>query len=305
MSRLICFFSVGTQARPVTYTWDGRSHHSPYVIDAALKLDIVSRNTDQIVFAPILTKETRGQIGQDMRTAVAIAGDTWAPIEVDSTGEEAVEHVIGEMLQRVQDGDRVFVEPTNGPRPFQMALLAGALYLRALRTEVSVERLVYGEFQGGAIYDMSFVLDLFDWTRAAHAFTDALSAGPLLARLRTRRRTKLDELEVPLAGGLTPQLFTKLRGLKVPEAQGLAEREALRLVGRRLKKLKGLVDQTKEDTLNLEWLDAELVLIEEFARAGRLGDATRARAARMERERRTFRNGWHGKVEHTEGARTC
>src|SRR5690606_18877628 len=120
------------------------------------------------------------------------------------------------------------------------------------------------------------LLELFDWTRDAHAFTDALNAGPLLARLRGQRKTRLDAVEVPLSGGLAPQVFATLRRLTLPEAQPVAEREALGLVRRRFQPLKSFVDQTTKDTLDLAWLDAEIALIQELTDAGRLGDATRA-----------------------------
>lgn len=271
MSRLVCFFSVGTDPKSLVYEWNGRSHPSRYMIEAALQLGIVARNDDAIVFSPILTEKT-SHLNGVMKAELAGQNDDWKPINVHSTGPKAVERVIDTMLTTVQDGDRVFIEPTNGPRPFQMALISGALYLRALRGEVRVERLVYGESPSGTIHDITFVLELFDWTRAAHAFAGALNSRPLLERLRN---PELDELEVPLAGGLTPHLFTKLRSFRLPGGEGLAQREALGLVDRRLRRLKVLVDRTKEGTLDLSWLDAELAFIEELANAGRLSDATR------------------------------
>lgn len=276
MSRLVCFFSVGTRPQSVAYMWDGRRYESLYVLDAALHLGLVERRGDPVVFIPILTEQTR-EIGDQMKACFAKDEDGWYPIEVDSAGPHAVERVIEVMLKNVRDGDRVFIEPTNGPRTFEMAFIAGALYLRALRSDVQVERLVYGEITSGAIYDITFLVDLFDWTRDAHAFTDALHAGPLLARLRRERKSKqLDMLEGPLSGGLAPQVFAALRRLRVPEATGVAEREALGLVERRFEPLKSRIDRTKKNTLDLAWLDAEIALVKELADAGRLGDATRA-----------------------------
>ncbi|GDX83723.1 hypothetical protein LBMAG42_55340 [Deltaproteobacteria bacterium] len=283
MARLVCYFSANHHApSEVTYVFgppDGPTVKGCTLLSAAIATGQVPLNALDLVIRPVLTPEARRheQALRDVFVATGAplsAADAWQPVYLENAGSEALNTVIGEVLDSACDDAEVLIEPTLGPRSLSFGLVTSAIFLRALKPKVHLRQLLYAETVGKDqfhVHDISQSLTILDWARDAQLFTDALLAGPLLERLGVTDPV----LAQGLAAGLTPKVIAGLRTFPPPGADSPAARHALGLVNERLGSLAGAAAATAANTLDVAWLNAELELAEAFARAGRFGDAAR------------------------------
>ncbi len=286
--RLVLAFSFSMNLHLASYALAGQPG-SPFkgsiVVEAILRAGLLPVHPGLSVIAvPVLTKES-ASVAQKVRDCIedALGREVeWAPIENADASASSIDRVTQTLLDLVQDGDQVFVEVTNGLRSISLGLLAGALYLRALRQDVTVLPLWYGEWSkeaGGTLHKAPHLLNLVDWARDAHAFADGLVAGPLLQRLSEplRQTHPLQRLEGALSATQVPQVLAALRGgaLKPLPHLSPVDAAAHAMVASHLASLETSARCTQPDHLNATWLEAELQLAERLLGAGRKGDAAR------------------------------
>lgn len=285
------------------------------VLEAILRAKLVRFEAGETVeYWPALTEDTEAEAEPTRARLETALGCTVAlnalPI-VDGADSGAVDKLVNEVLDRVQPGDRLLVEFTNGKRALTLGLLAAALYTRALKPGVKLLPTFYGDIttpvktppsadrtpsqRTGSLHHAPQLLDLIDWARAAQGAGDALVLAGLLERLHERPdawapgsppsltgNKHRDALNDGIALGLTPLVIKALRNQALPDEAAMnkaalapVRRAALSLVRDRL----GLVEQpalcTRVNRLDLRWLDAELALVAALHLAGRKGEAAR------------------------------
>lgn len=226
--------------------------------------------------SPLFTPQARTHDAALRTTLATWLGDkSWRPVETGDASAAAVTSVVRQVLDRAEDGDHVFIEPTLGPRSLSLGLVTAAFFLRALRPEVTLERFLYAEgiHPKFTIRDITESVNLIDWAGHAQAFASGLNPMGIFAGLGLSH----DALRDGLGLGLSPRLIGALRGRPLdavsttsPQAQ-----HAKAFVQRHLGPPSEAAAKTVPDRLDREWLTAELEVVELFRRAGRWGDSIR------------------------------
>lgn len=185
------FYSFGTSPRETTYVLpDGRPETARFVLVALLRAGW-PRGAAGVAFHPLTTRELDQGTGAETPRQVferdlpaghehVTAG--WGAFPVDDRDLWAVVHGV---LSRVNDGDEVLIELTNGMRHVTLGLMLAAGLVQSLRRDVRVVAVTYGELDGRApIQDLAPLLETFAWAQAAKALGRSLDPGPLAELLR-------------------------------------------------------------------------------------------------------------------------
>jgi hypothetical protein len=142
--------------------------------------------------------------------------------------EETWRKIVHEVLDKVDSGDRVWVEPTNGFRSLQIALTMTTLLLRALRPDALLLGLTYAEFppfgspldKPAVIYDMAPYFELGELAPPIAALGDRFDPHPLIRYLEGKegavdapealqnwRRNVLEPIHEAIDGGAPRDLL--------------------------------------------------------------------------------------------------
>lgn len=284
------FFSLGIGKPQLSrYEFEGRDGLGSFMVSALSSLGLLDQPAFRLRFhlvaTPQVTRETvqrlAGELGDSLRRAVGeLFLEIWDRRILMENGDVSrrAHELIPYMLREVSDGDRIFLEPTQGLRPIQMAFSVGTSLLSTLM-KVETAPFYYAEpIQGEpAAFQVTAVKDMLASLHQTMAVRDLLHhlrpstlAGPAMGRL--------DLLSDALDGGNTRLLCSQLPQLEL----GSAERESLNpVVAWALARFRTFFPETKfddpaENTPSNDFLlDVELDLVERLRIAGRHGDALR------------------------------
>lgn len=210
---------------------------------------------------------------------------------LESRGISAIWTVVRRVLDTVKAGDVVFLESTSGFRPFSTGLLMAHSVLRALRPDVALLAVSYGELIRPSdsepapvcpIHDLTDTLSLPKWASAFDDLVrrfDGIQLSEMLERSTPDVSDQLRVMGANLDLGWPDQMIGPLRDLNTSMTKGTtgtpAEREAMRLLADSLGPLLSLLPEATEGTLDDARLKFRMTVANQLVGAGRLGDATR------------------------------
>lgn len=309
------FYTVGNAARDAAYVRAGTAApvvEQRYVTPALLELGWpVSREEfPSLALHMLATREVLADCAPLLDALRAISprlvddADLDPARALDRRNQEAIWQVVAEVLSKVQDGDEVVLEITNGIRSITTGFLLASGLLLAARPGVTVRAVTYAELgadelpsgyqprspgvnRASPIYDLLPFLRLFAWSQAVHAMTHYLDPSPTLALVRGEKpsspqtpdaETSLEQLASALALNLPmdiEQALQQWRQLRstIPDFSPAA-RLTLDHIDASLASLDA--PASGRDVLTVDHLRFDLVLIDRLVAAQRLGDAARA-----------------------------
>lgn len=223
----------------------------------------------------VLAGELADALGLD---AAALAQEIWSNRMVIPLTDVATEarSIIPRMLEQVRDGDALFLEPTQGPRPIQMAMTVGtALVSSLMRIETA------------PLYYASTVKDAENGIFAIEEIKDILAGLNQTMAVRDLLHHLRPETLDPATGGKLSSIRQSLdssdtRALQASlQAPGFGTTPGQAVVDWALRRFQGYFPPPTSSATTSSahdhnaFLDLELALVERLRVAGRHADALR------------------------------
>lgn len=159
--------------RRATYQWQHQP--SPVTPFMALATAFFFPPDELLV---LVTDEAHAANFADLRDALAAANLLApTPVPIPSGKNEAeLWQMFHTIADQIADGDTIIFDVTNGFRSLPILALLAFAYVRTVRRNVQLERIVYGAFDATVdgrtpVFDLTPFVQLFDWSTATSAFT--------------------------------------------------------------------------------------------------------------------------------------
>ena len=181
--KLLTFLGISKYSQ-TTYTLDGKQHPTCYCPAAVAHF---YRPETTLIVVTEAARDRHFETLADELTAVT------RPVEVlipDGHSEADLWGIFNAITEKVQDGDELVVDITNGFRSLPFLSFLAIAFLRMAR-QVTVSRVLYGAWEARdeqtdktPVFDLTPFLTLLDWTIATDRFTRFGDASDLAGLLK-------------------------------------------------------------------------------------------------------------------------
>ncbi len=196
---IIAIGAIGTAAySEVKYKFsDGQTFSSIYSLHALIQRENITFDKTIV----LLTDQARSKTWVAMKESLARhsnAGQICGVDIKDGRNQDELWAIFDAIVENVSEGDKLYIDITNGLRHLPVLLLIACSYLRAARN-VTIKSISYGAFElgfreerngrlvvtGFDVLELLPYVALFDWASATKAFQRSGNAGVLADLLRT------------------------------------------------------------------------------------------------------------------------
>ena len=220
-----------------TYTYQGQCCETRFFAEALVSFfgpdTLVVVTTDKASQAPVSKTDKTERLTAiqnllDSKTEVI-------PVTIpEGENENQLWEIFNTVVSKIEDGDRVLFDITHGFRSLPFLTFLALAYVRNVKREVKIERVVYGAYEAverdnpyKPVFDLTPFIGLLDWMGAVAVFQQTGNAQPIakLVEDAQNRPYKLrSSSDLPLSGNLPTQLKSMGSGLENLSAALLTNR---------------------------------------------------------------------------------